>query len=714
MRHFRKGIALVLTLSMATLMALLCGALLNINRSSLNLMATSRERQNGYQVCLTGLDYVRGRLASDATYGTVAFAPATTMLLPGKLEIREKPDRIEGDDLTAESHFEARVVNNLAGNSAMESVEASWRRLNLPSHSCLVVLQGRCGQARRRLEVVLQRGQSFRGPLNANGSLALRLNPSAPDLDKVRFHSNEPLLNAVRANGDLLLPLGSQMEFGATEASGRINGRDDVNVGGQPIMDSQGRMTGVTGGSWLKDNATLKETTENESKSLVGIGQSQTVPKLSAGDVKRGSGGTHSLPGGLYAFSDANTVSFFSDPHADPDTATPTRVFHGVIYNGASDSGTPDQEAVYLKDGRFIPSGRVEASADMVVGSTSGVPPQMALGYSREGTLDEAAPGASSLEVKGNLTVAGDVAGNGSLLTTGHGDLTINGRSELSAAPDQATTLFAEGAIKLEPVPASANSAPDAFLPIDFRVLRQVDVDYEPFTHLHEWGLTTPSKRREYVGSSDSSLSSSIRDSSLPNYTSTIASQIPGWPSTTPGGHPLPSAASNYISDLLSSTHTSSPPYNDTTGMSIGRHLRLREYIKSVDAGHPDANWLNLHEKNDEVTDRLVNLYTMLDRDAKHHGFTDMKDWWNSPQAFALYGGQNWRDIKLRGLVYAGDFFHAVGNHRFTVEGAIAAATGSLTIRNISAADFTFNSDQLKSLIPDNSGRFRSVLWLLD
>ena len=56
---------------------------------------------------------------------------------------------------------------------------------------------------------------------------------------------------------------------------------------------------------------------------------------------------------------------------------------------------------------------------------------------------------------------------------------------------------------------------------------------------------------------------------------------------------------------------------------------------------------------SDEVTDRLVNLYTMLDHDAKKHGFSDMKAWWNSPQAFTLHGNQNWRDIKLKGPIYA-------------------------------------------------------------
>ena len=45
----------------------------------------------------------------------------------------------------------------------------------------------------------------------------------------------------------------------------------------------------------------------------------------------------------------------------------------------------------------------------------------------------------------------------------------------------------------------------------------------------------------------------------------------------------------------------------DDSGMTIGRYVRLREYLKSVDEGHPNLRWLDFSdaEANEWVRQRI-------------------------------------------------------------------------------------------------------------
>ena len=429
-------------------------------------------------------------------------------------------------------------------------------------------------------------------------------------------------------------------------------------------------------------------------------------------------GAAHPLPGGLYAFTGPGTVSYFSSLTANPAVDPPTRTYSGIIYDGGMATGVPGQEAVYLNKQKFIPVGKVQAGGAIQIESVTSLQPQLSMGYDSLGNLDPIAPLISSLEVQGDLTVKGDVAGSGSVITkaptAGQGVLTINGKSALSAAPDEGTALFAEGAIKLQPVSPKAPNSSDSFLPVDFAALGQANAAWGCWANLNTWSTLGLPGQQAATGNNDAGMGGpTVRDSALANYDTVYLPQIPGWPSTTPGGNPMPPQALAYVNGCLTVASPGAFPFNNDVGMSIGRHTRLMQFLKTVDSGSPDVNWLTLNAPGtDAATQKvLVNLYTRFDKDAKDQGLASLQVFFAQPNP---YLNTDYRDIDLKGLVYTAAHFFATGNRNFNLTGAIASAGGSLTISNIAKGKFRFDSTFLSTLLSNQDIKMQPVVWMLD
>lgn len=717
----QRGIALILTLIVAALLGMLSVALIGLNRDSLSLMATSIERQNAYEGCRSALDYVRSRLTSDITFGTAALAgPTTTLSIPGKLTVTESGATLAANQIDGQmggaSTFTAQLVNNLSGAGPVPAPAFSRRASPVPPRSALVVVTARSGRATRRLEALLKRDYFTDGSLSSANDLAITIS-GAPG-SALSFSSDDPARNGVHSNGNVLLPLGTSMSFGATPGSGKVSGQTDINVGGTATVNAQGQITGISSGTWLSGNAAVKTSTEASSNSTMTPGQSSNTPNLSASDLKTPTGGTHPLPGGQYVFTGPGQVAYFNSMSANPATDPPTQIYTNTIYDSGATSGAPGTEAIYLNGNRFIPVGRVQASSAVQVDALNGIQAQLSMGYDSAGNLDPLAPQDSSLEVQGDLTVKGDAVGYGSVIThaptAGEGVLTVNGKSQLSAAPDQAIALFAEGPIKLEPVTPQATTAPDAFLSVDFEVLGQASTAWGCWTSLNGLSSLNNAGRAGLMGVNDAGMGGPLtRDSPLANYDTAIASRIPGWPATTPGGNPMPPEAVAYVTNCLAAPNPGAFPWNNDAGISIGRHLRLEEFLKSVDAGTPDLTWLDLRDntKNSLVTTKMVNLYTRFNDEAVAKGLPSLQAYLTGPNP---YLNTDYRDIQFKGLVYTAAHMLATAARNFDVDGAVAAAGGSLAITGIEKGNFHFNSAYLDSLMSNSNTRLETVLFMLD
>ena len=662
---------------------------------------------------MTAFRYARSRLSSDNDFAVNPLGARTLKMdLPGQLSIYEEGDNLITGTLP-DATFEARVLNNLKGSGPVSSPAYSRREGDVPAGCALVVVSGRSGRAARRLEVLLTRASFANASLIASNDLALTLSGNDSELE---FLSDDPARNAVRANGDVLLPEGSKMDFGNDPVSGHVTSQKDINIGGDAVIDADGRVTGIQHGGWLSTDPGLKTHTQDDAHAELTPGRSTQAPALDEAQVKQPGGATHGLPGGLYAFTDSDTVAYFSNPNADPVNDTPTRTYHGSIFDGGNETGSAGQLAVSLAEGRFIPNGKVEMSGSARLDSTSGLAAQLALGYTSDGDYDPVNPAEGSLRVKGDLLVRGDAVGTGALITTDEGDLTIRGKSTLSASPDQGLAVLAAGSLKLDPPVGSGH---DGFFPNDFDVYGNRDV--LNWNEIQDnWKTSGRPNKNLLMGVDDTVLGDGmrIRDHRLNDFVDNWLPDVPGWTShTTPAGNPLPGVAETYVTNCMSNplANCVNPVPNmtqDDSGMTIGRYVRLREYLKSVDEGHPNLRWLDFSdaEANEWVRQRIRFDLDNFQEEANRRGL---------PLQTYLAGTNPYADaqssdIELAGLVFAGKHVYVNGARNFSLDGSIVAADGSLLIRNIRKGRFHFNSGYEDSLMSDDATKLQPVVFMLD
>jgi hypothetical protein len=699
----RRGIALMMVLLVTVLLMLLSSALLTLNRDSLGSLRGTADRQKAQHACVSAVDYVRARLGADLAYGTIGFGAETVRLnLPGQLEIREAgtgagSNVIRGVDFKLGSRFTCRILNRMSSTTATAAPSWARRRAAIPPRSCLVVVDGLGGDTSRHLECLLQRRYFANAPLVAEQDLAVFRNASSA-ASVLRFTSDNPRYNGLRSNARILLS--PDANFGSTPHAGRVTSLQDVSYGGYATVDSgTGQITALLGGHSLASDPARRSTAENATNSTIITGQGQTMSGLSASELKTPPGSAKPLPGGRYVFRNGRTVEYFASPSA----TVPSAVFTDVIPENAASVGAP---AVYLKDHRFIPAGKVQVSGAMTLASSDNAAPQLAVGYQSNGHLDPNNLVNSSFEVNGSLSVSGDIAGFGAVITrkngADNGALTLHGKSQLSAAPDLGTALYAEGPIKMLPVLPKATQAPDAFTALDFDVLRTTRTRVSRST-LNSWSTLDPDTR-----------ALAVRDSlraELDNYTYPSLAPFPGWISDeTPSGLPLPNAAKEFVRDCMTS--------HDEDGnvvpkpMTVEDHYRVQQFLKSVDAGSPDSSWLSHAQRDADVGAAVDSLFRTFDKEGRRQANpVNLGGYLDQPNPLA---SKDYRDIELKGVVYTGANFWANGNRAFRVEGAIAASSGSLAITGVEYAQLHFNSTLMENLLSERNVKLQTVGWWLE
>lgn len=705
----KRGIGLVLALVVAALMAMLVVAMVVLNRDGLTLLKNERDREAAYQGCVSGLDYVRQRLRDDSTWASSALSgPTVVVSAPGLLEITESGatlnDNLVEGVLSTDTTFEVRVLNNLAAMAPAAAPAWSRTGLDVPAHSVLVSIVGRTNRSERRLETILTRRSFAAGQLTANGDLGVSLAAG-----QLQFSADDPTRNGLRSKGLAVIPDSNDLTFGPNPGDGTVSGATEVNEGGTVQVDGQGNMTGVTGGTDLGTDPVALSAAEANSNASIQPGRDTPAPSLGSSDVKKSGGVTSTLPAGQYYFTGPNTVAYFSSVTDDPLTASPVTVFSDVIYDGGSTTGT--QVAARVRDYRLEVAGDVTVSGDLKLAGA--VPPVVALGFESNGSFDTTSTSLSSLSVQGDVTVEGDVTGRGSLIVeagSGNGDLALAGKSNLSALPDEGVMVYAEGKITVNPVMAGFEARPDAFTQLDFELLPGVvgHPNVEDWSIMNDWLTMDPAAQLQAVGYGDNfdegiSLNrDNLRDIAIPNFVSAVLPSLPGWSGgLTPGGNPLPAEALTFVSSFGAS-------------MSLGRYVRLREFLKTVDQGSPDLGWLTMdafgspsNQYDVAVGQRVVEMYTRFATEAQDQGMT--------LEAFfttADYTGTR-DDVWLRGLVFGDSLYAPLGN-TLNMVGALATGGGSLVLSNLAGGDLRYDSSLLDLLLEDTAFTYEKVVWVLD
>jgi hypothetical protein len=456
--------------------------------------------------------------------------------------------------------------------------------------------------------------------------------------------------------------------------------------------------------------------------------------------LKKGPGGVKNLPGGKYVFTGPGQLAYFSNPAANPAVDPPDRSYTGAIYDNGASSGPPGSEAVVLNDFHFVPRGQLESAGSVVLDSTRNwLTPQLSLGYSEQASMTRATDPLSSWKVNGDVTIKGNVAGNGALIAKGSGVIEIQGKTQLAQSPDSGVALYADQSIRMRPPSPALVARSDIFDKNDFLFMKQAlasnlvsgTLSIGQPQSLTEWhqpypGYTVDARQRLKVGGDDqlfaAGLGSSpvIRDQGIlhGDYVRDILPNLTGYASgTTPLGRPLSSGEQAALATFLDQcSKEGGSVVNPGGAVTLGRHIRIKEFLRSCDQQPGgDGNWLTIWpsgQYNDRVRAIALNMTESLFEEAEKSGRTSLYQ--VAADIYDSWGDKDLPDVDLRGIVYSGGNFFASTSRSFKLWGAIATHSGSAILDGVHKGRFHFDSDIMEKLLDLNKVPLIPVNWAID
>lgn len=720
-----RGVALIGVLLLIVTLSLLAGAMVAVHQGHWALSRGQDQRIAAHQACLSAVEYARDRLQADPTWGTASFGSRTVRVnLPGRLEVAEVAERVELAMAREDCQAVLQVTNNLAGGSTAAPPPSSARSLQVPPATALLVVVGRCSGQQRRLEVLLRERPPLDGALYAGDDIAFI--PSAAGSDPpVEFDGEDATKNKLRSRQKIYLPTSARFL-----SRGAATGTGDVRVGATLTLDpASGAITDPGDGTSLSGSPGSQAALEASLNASLSVGPVPPL-RLDVEDLNSASGAVHPLPPGKYTFVGPGRVQF------EPSGGGPPTIYQDAIYDGGALTGSSGQLAVALAGRKFMVQGQVESDGSLEL-DTLGASAQaeLAVGYDPE-EAGAAEPGrATSLRVRGDLTVRGHVVGQGTVAAlkpspgSSQGNVVISGRSTLASGSSTGLGLFAEGDIRMKPTELTG----DITLAADFEVLSIALNDpltsnasllpvIDTFETLPDAGLPGRDSLLGLDEFRNPALvgTGNVRDSQISqsDYTTRVQPLIPNWPTKTPGGlYDVPPEATAYLNNCL----TAAPGFNG--GMTVGRHTRLMAFLRSVDEGNPEIGyltevdwvappWSDPNQRYNQLVAGIVkNQLQRVAQDARLEGVTPSQ-WLVS--AGDHYQNRQGKDIDWRGLVYAKGRLWGEGLERIDVVGALGAETGRLIFSNFRSSRVKFHHSELNPVFRQQSLRLEGYSCYLD
>lgn len=217
-----RGIALLTTLIISTVLLVLLGAFIQLNRGHLSTLSNSRQRENCLRTIMSAHEYCVHKIERDKTWASVNFpADQADPDLAGFLTVNEMAGstRLEGDIPSLKSTFTVEIDNQLATNERV-----------------VLLIEATSGGLTRKVESTMRPAPLFDSGVAAGGGINI-------DASEWTVGSRDPYRNLVRANDDILAPDYNDIHFvGKTNSAG--NDGDDHG-----FLWSKSDISFFTGGS---------------------------------------------------------------------------------------------------------------------------------------------------------------------------------------------------------------------------------------------------------------------------------------------------------------------------------------------------------------------------------------------------------------------------------------------------------------------------------
>lgn len=761
----KRGIALFVTLLVVAIFAVLSSAFLGLNRANLQLFTGSRTALELGALADTAVEYARLRLDSVPGWGlpTGTDRPLESVVATPDLTVYEG----EADGVVSvvgvtkaghfQLHFQAPTAplqpyqayagvsadpgewTTRAGDPELVSVNYSQvgyaaapltpprcsRRALAPG--CVnLQIEARSQQGRRLVDCTLKRAFVMDASAFSGGHLAVGLNGG-----QWKVSSADRTTNKVRARESIVLPGTGLFSFGDEPNAGQGVATGEVLANGGVLLDSGGNVTS-TSGQALSTNLPLKGDVEAASNSTLQPRSSDNpeVPALDDDDLKTAPGAVRSIEPGLYHFTGPEEVSYFANPLADP-SSPPTATFTGTI---------PDRggagPAVHIKEHKFIIPGKVEVGGELRLGGVVGDRVTLALGYGADGTLAPDAP-PGRLEVAGNVTVRAETVGQGSLVAKA-GGVTLEGNSALSANPSQGVAVYAEGPVRLEPVPgwvagADLNQLDRAVYAKALGVVDSegrgghtygnVDVRKDPnqiqaWTYQGQYLSPQPNVSDPFVLGDDQKVGGTeVRDVVLGTNASdplvqqlkAVAQSTQVYQTNADFQQQFDRAIDGYLTGYYDNFPFSGETYPIEPGLTLGRYERLREILTKSEAD--PSSWQDAYYGAVRVDPNNASFGSYHFGESIYNRTRDlaaaaMADGKTLQDYLATYEGETLSplDVLFRGLIYTHQNLYVnTNNHRFTVEGALVSRQGDMVVANATGVNFRYDPTYFEGLLDTES-----------
>ncbi|MBT9583039.1 hypothetical protein IV102_06810 [bacterium] len=756
----KRGFALMLTLMLTSLMLMMVTAFFYTHQEQLRFQRESEVGTRASQAAQSGLDYARMRLEADPLWGVPLLAHDLTLTIPG-LHIFENDTMgsgfaprsfccvgVIGD---GQSHFQINLwqpgqilVDQSNGRVADDSIQSnpagpmgSWTTQTLlksdlsinylgastfspglippltsptralPVKQCLLQIRGVCGKEVRVIEVTIGTDKPTEASFQAGGAMAV------DSVGEWRIESVSPGKNRVESGGNLWVsgsPTNTKVKFSGG-GDGVSNGAIQAATAGLfSVTDpGDGHLTVAPNGTPTDLSLTPANTNSGgKFKPNTGV---PTPPDLSPSTVESllssSSYTSKAMAGGTYTFNGPNSI----------------RVNGGTPQNNQLRS-IDNTVVAQIENYKLIfkEDLRLDFSGPTTINAQGGVKPNVLMGYDQTGWFLPWDSDGTFLKVQnGNLSVDGSLAGKGSVMTTGNsstqGSIFMRGKSQMSADPDSAVTLYAERNIKVTPPdPSSAE-----FFSVDMAAISQAMEAYAPtgapwnsgVKPLNQFANLSANHQDDHVQGgtapvNDAAVSgSSIKTAPITNNLGAIkvelGAQFPVLLDATDG----PQAVLEFDRMYDMFTTTGDPSITDL-GMTTGRYVRLREFLREMqqahDAGTPlptsdmlnsaVSPWADVTKNNQQINDQLKAEISYFDRQHWNLGFSSLKNLINhasseNPTANPLTSSMNSRDARWTGLMYArGSVALDTGGGSLDVRGSLIsrneiAVTNVSTVRTV-------------------------------
>lgn len=331
----KRGLALITTLMVMSLLLTLIGAFIQVERANQRLTGNALERRAAQDACLTALSIAWSHLEEDPKWGTTAnFSATAPVNIPLINPIARIENRLVGankvlhgvieaeGDFTGPSAvtFDLTIYNNLA--SAKVDPHGDY---SVPARSCRLTCLAHCGSAVRRMDTILRQV-----PISYDSLVAKKKTDLASTAGLIRLESRDPYVNRMRAGTDMNLPPANNVQFlrnGSSESK-------VLTLGGTPqSTDTQlDAANHASGGNYL-------------------VGQGPpTIPTFDPDNFKLPNDPSKitTAAAGRYHFGGFISVEYhpqtiqWTDP-GDPNATPPTKDSHGAAHRWQKETATYDQ-----------------------------------------------------------------------------------------------------------------------------------------------------------------------------------------------------------------------------------------------------------------------------------------------------------------------------------------------------------------------------------